>query len=115
MSDKIHGQHLRRKAVLYVRQSSAYQVAHNLESQKLQYGMEQRLRQLGFARTSRSSTTTWVDRPTAGRNGSGSNGWSRRSASARSGRSRLARSPGSPATAANGNNSSRSAASWTRS
>ena len=37
-----------RKAVVYVRQSSAYQVAHNLESQRLQYGMEQRLRQLGW-------------------------------------------------------------------
>ena len=49
MSDKIQPQHLKRKAVLYVRQSSAYQVAHNLESQKLQYGMEQRLRQLGWS------------------------------------------------------------------
>ena len=48
MTDKIQAQHTRRKAVLYVRQSSAYQVAHNLESQKLQYGMEQRLRQLGW-------------------------------------------------------------------
>jgi len=35
MSDKIRAQHLSRKAVLYVRQSSAYQVTHNLESQKL--------------------------------------------------------------------------------
>ncbi|SOE97200.1 hypothetical protein SAMN05414139_10280 [Burkholderia sp. D7] len=34
MSDKIRVQHLARKAVLYVRQSSAYQVSHNLESQK---------------------------------------------------------------------------------
>ena len=49
MNDKIQPQHLKRKAVLYVRQSSAYQVAHNLESQKLQYGMEQRLRQLGWS------------------------------------------------------------------
>lgn len=48
MSDKIQPHHLRRKAVVYVRQSSAYQVAHNLESQRLQYGMEQRLRQLGW-------------------------------------------------------------------
>jgi hypothetical protein len=36
MSDKIKVQHLQRKAILYVRQSSAYQVNHNLESQKLQ-------------------------------------------------------------------------------
>src|SRR6478672_8044782 len=34
--------------MLYVRQSSAYQVTHNVESQKLQYGMEDRLRQLGW-------------------------------------------------------------------
>jgi DNA invertase Pin-like site-specific DNA recombinase len=48
MSEKIQPQHLQRKAVLYVRQSSAYQVAHNQESQKLQYAMQQRLRQLGW-------------------------------------------------------------------
>ena len=48
MSDKIQGPHLNRKAILYIRQSSAYQVSHNLESQKLQYGMEARLRQLGW-------------------------------------------------------------------
>ncbi len=48
MSEKIRAQHLARKAILYVRQSSVYQVAHNLESQKLQYAMERRLRDLGW-------------------------------------------------------------------
>jgi DNA invertase Pin-like site-specific DNA recombinase len=48
MSDKIQPQHRARKAVLYVRQSSAFQVTHNLESQKLQYAMQTRLRDLGF-------------------------------------------------------------------
>jgi len=48
MSDKIKALHLQRKAMLYVRQSSAYQVNHNLESQKLQYAMEERLKQLGW-------------------------------------------------------------------
>lgn len=48
MSDKILTQHLSRKAVLYVRQSSAYQVLHNLESQKLQYAMRRRLESLGW-------------------------------------------------------------------
>jgi DNA invertase Pin-like site-specific DNA recombinase len=48
MSDKIQPHHLQRKAILYIRQSSAYQVSHNLESQKLQYGMQTRLRQLGW-------------------------------------------------------------------
>jgi DNA invertase Pin-like site-specific DNA recombinase len=48
MSEKITARHLARKAILYVRQSSAYQVSHNLESQKLQYAMQDRLRQLGW-------------------------------------------------------------------
>lgn len=48
MSEKIKLQHLERKAILYIRQSSAYQVNHNLESQKLQYAMEERLQQLGW-------------------------------------------------------------------
>lgn len=48
MSDKIGAQHLARKAVLYVRQSSAHQVLHNQESQRLQYAMRQRLELLGW-------------------------------------------------------------------
>lgn len=48
MSEKIKPQHLARKAILYVRQSSAYQVVKNLESQKLQYAMQEHLRQLGW-------------------------------------------------------------------
>jgi hypothetical protein len=36
MSDKVQALHVARNAILYVRQSSAYQVTHNLESQKLQ-------------------------------------------------------------------------------
>ncbi|MFV0535654.1 MAG: recombinase family protein, partial [Cumulibacter sp.] len=48
MSDKIGSQHLARKAVLYVRQSSPHQVLHNQESQRLQYAMRQRLQQLGW-------------------------------------------------------------------
>jgi DNA invertase Pin-like site-specific DNA recombinase len=48
MSDKIKAHHLARRAVLYVRQSSAYQVINNLESQKLQYAMEAHLKTLGW-------------------------------------------------------------------
>src|SRR5215207_8549617 len=48
-ADKIGPQHRARKAVLYVRQSSAHQVQHNRESQGLQYAMRERLTQLGFA------------------------------------------------------------------
>jgi DNA invertase Pin-like site-specific DNA recombinase len=49
MSEKIKPQHLSRKAILYVRQSSPYQVMNNLESQKLQYAMEDHLRSLGWS------------------------------------------------------------------
>ena len=48
MSDKIKSQHLLRKAILYVRQSSPYQVTNNIESQRLQYAMEKHLRSLGW-------------------------------------------------------------------
>jgi hypothetical protein len=50
MSGKIKPQHLSRKAILYVRQSSQYHVLNNLESQKLQYGMEAQLRFAGLER-----------------------------------------------------------------
>lgn len=48
MSEKISTHHLQRKAILYVRQSSSYQVAHNEESRRLQYAMRGRLRDLGW-------------------------------------------------------------------
>lgn len=48
MSDQIKALHLERKAILYVRQSSLHQVLHHQESQKLQYAMQARLRQLGW-------------------------------------------------------------------
>lgn len=41
-------EHLRRRAVIYLRQSSEGQVRNNLESQRLQYAMAQRARSLGF-------------------------------------------------------------------
>ncbi len=47
--DKIGPQHRARKAVLYVRQSSAHQVQHNRESQLLQYAMRDRLVLLGWS------------------------------------------------------------------
>ncbi len=49
MHDKIQESHLRRKAILYVRQSSLQQVVHNEESRRLQYAMEARLRELGWS------------------------------------------------------------------
>ena len=49
MSDKIGPHHLDRKAILYVRQSSAHQVLHNRESRALQYAMRERLVALGWS------------------------------------------------------------------
>jgi hypothetical protein len=49
MIDKIKPQHLARKAILYVRHSTAFQVENNVESQKLQYAMEAHLRVLGWS------------------------------------------------------------------
>src|SRR5262245_10991047 len=49
-SEKIGPHHLERKAILYVRQSSAHQVMHNRESRALQYAMRDRLTALGWSR-----------------------------------------------------------------
>jgi len=49
ISDKIRPHHLERKALLYVRQSSAHQVLHNRESSALQYAMRDRLAKLGWS------------------------------------------------------------------
>src|SRR5215468_4578313 len=45
---KILEKHLKRQAVVYIRQSSPYQVDHNLESQKRQYQLTERVQQLGW-------------------------------------------------------------------
>lgn len=50
MSEKIRPDHLERKAILYVRQSSTHQVLHNRESSALQYAMRDRLTALGWSR-----------------------------------------------------------------
>lgn len=49
MHEKIGPQHLGRKAILYVRQSSLHQVLHNQESRTLQYAMRERLAGLGWS------------------------------------------------------------------
>ncbi len=49
ISDKVRPHHLERKALLYVRQSSAHQVLHNRESSALQYAMRDRLMVLGWS------------------------------------------------------------------
>ena len=62
---KITSEHLGRGALVYVRQSSAFQVRENLESQRRQYGLEERARELGFL------SVAVVDED-LGRSGSGS-------------------------------------------
>ena len=65
MSEKLTAHHLARRAIVYVRQSSHQQVVHNRESQRRQYAMEQRVRDLGWHETEvidedqgRSATST---------------------------------------------------------
>jgi DNA invertase Pin-like site-specific DNA recombinase len=46
---KITPEHLARNAVVYGRQSTAFQVTQNVESQRRQYGLVERARQLGWS------------------------------------------------------------------
>src|ERR1700757_2143543 len=46
---KITPEHLVRQAVFYVRQSTAFQVIQNLESQRRQYALTERASQLGWS------------------------------------------------------------------
>ena len=48
MNPKISADHLKRRAIIYIRQSSPGQVIHNQESQRRQYGLADHARQLGF-------------------------------------------------------------------
>jgi DNA invertase Pin-like site-specific DNA recombinase len=48
MHPKLTVELLKRRAVVYVRQSSPGQVVHNLESQRRQYGLADHARKLGF-------------------------------------------------------------------
>ncbi len=45
---KIAPEHLAREAIVYVRQSTAFQVTQNLESQRRQYALAERACQLGW-------------------------------------------------------------------
>jgi len=45
---KITSDHLKRTAIVYIRQSSPIQVVNNLESQRRQYALADQARQLGF-------------------------------------------------------------------
>ena len=47
-NEKIKHEHLQRAAIVYVRQSSAFQVANYHESRRLQYAMKKRLEKFGW-------------------------------------------------------------------
>ena len=47
-SPKVKPEHLARKAIVYLRQSSERQVRQNKESQQLQYAVAERVRALGW-------------------------------------------------------------------
>ena len=47
--NRITSEHLSRSAYVYIRQSTADQLVHNLESQRRQYGLADRARKLGWS------------------------------------------------------------------
>src|ERR1700674_5145026 len=101
ISDEVRPPHLERKAILYVRQSSAHQVLHNRESSALQYAMRDRLTALGWSRI--DTVDDDLGRSAAG--GVARAGFDRRVPEvclARSVRSRRGKSRVSPATAVTG-------------
>ena len=51
MNPKLTNERLSRRAIVYVRQSSPGQVIHNQESQRRQYALVERARELGFKDT----------------------------------------------------------------
>jgi predicted transcriptional regulator len=48
MNPKVTNEHHRRRAIVYIRQSSMGQVMHNQESQRRQYNLTDQGRELGF-------------------------------------------------------------------
>src|SRR5215510_8833551 len=102
ISDKIRPQHLERKAILYVRRSSAHQVLHNRESSALQYAMRDRLTTLGWSEIEVIDDD--LGRSQATSSASVLSGWWRKSASAKLAPLPRARSRGSPATAGTSSN-----------
>jgi len=61
---KITAEHLQRSACVYIRQSTPDQLVHNLESQRRQYGLADRAKQLGW-------TTVEIIDDDLGRSGGG--------------------------------------------
>jgi len=49
MINKIRTEHIGREACIYIRQSTSGQVIHHRESQRLQYGLVERAKELGWS------------------------------------------------------------------
>ena len=63
---KITAEHLARSACVYIRQSTADQLAHNHESRRRQYALADRARQLGWTTALRAWSfppALWRTRP----------------------------------------------------
>lgn len=112
MSEKITAQHLERRAVVSVRQSTPQQVSCYQESRRLQYAMRDRLRGFGWSEVELIDDD--LARQVERRNVRASNGWPRGSASASWERWRRATCRALRGTTGNGRDWSRSALSWTR-
>ena len=58
---KLTPERLARRAIVYIRQSKPMQVIHNQESQRLQYRLVERARELGFAQVHGDRRGSWTD------------------------------------------------------
>ena len=65
MNRKLTDEHLRRRAIVYVRQSTPAQLLHNRESQRRQYGLADYARSLGFQDVETMMTISAVLPPAA--------------------------------------------------
>jgi DNA invertase Pin-like site-specific DNA recombinase len=77
---KVTEEHRRRRAVVYVRQSSVGQVERNVESAARQYGLRERAVELGWP----AGAVAVVDEDTGRSGASSDGGWGSRSWSPRS-------------------------------
>ena len=75
MNEKIHSEHLSRKAILYIRQSSSHQVTHHLESRRMRYAMQERLQQYWAGPRSKWSMMTRAHRRMGPRSDWDLTGW----------------------------------------
>jgi len=63
MNSKLTSEHLRRGAVVYVRQSTLGQVMHHTESQRRQYALAESAGAMGFAQVSVIDVTDQLMEP----------------------------------------------------